>query len=372
MDEFSVVVAGGGVAAIEGVLRLRRLAGDSVKITLLAPNEEFAFRALSVEEPFARGGAERHPLRRIARDTGAEWLRDSLEWIDPDGQLVHTGGGRELPYDALLVAVGGRTSPAYEHVTTFRDADADALLSGIVEDIEGGYSKSVAFIAPSGPVWQLPLYELALMTAERANSMGMADVELTLVTPDEAPLAIFGRNVGDALVRLLDRAGIAVHSSTVAEVPAAKTVRLEPQGLELSADRIVALPTISGPGIRGLPSSGAGDFIPVDAHCAVPGTDGRIFAAGDATDFPVKHGGIGAEQADTAATAIAYLADADVAPEPFKPVIRGMLLTGTAPLYMTARPIGPAGFESEVSDQPLWPSGAKVAADELNDYLAGR
>ena len=216
MDRFSVVIAGGGVAAIEGLLRLRRLVGDEAKITLLVPNEEFAFRALSVKEPFALGHAERRPIRHIARDAKAEWVQDTLAWVDPDGQVVHTTGGLELAYDALLVAIGARIAPAYEHATTFRDAEADALLTGIVEDIEGGYTKSVAFIAPPGPVWQLPIYELALMTAERANSMGMSDVELTVVTPDEAPLAVFGSNVSDAVGRLLDQAGITVHTSSVA------------------------------------------------------------------------------------------------------------------------------------------------------------
>jgi sulfide:quinone oxidoreductase len=369
MDRFSVVIAGGGVAAIEGLLRLRRLVGDAVKITLLAPNEEFAFRALSVNEPFALGAAQRHPVRHIARDAKAEWIQDTLAWVDPDGQVVHATDGTELAYDALLLAIGARTAPAYEHVTTFRDDEADTLLTGIVEDIEGGYTKSVAFISPPGPVWQLPLYELALMTAERANSMGMPDVELTVVTPDEAPLAVFGPNVSDAVGRLLDRAGITVHASTVASVPAAKTLQISPQDVELRPDRIVALPTISGPAIRGLPSGSSDGFIPIDAHCAVPGTGGRIFAAGDATTFPVKHGGLGAEQADTAAAAIAYLAGVEVDAEPFEPVIHGMLLTGAAPLYMSARLVGSGSFQSEVSDQPLWPSGAKVSAEELNDYL---
>lgn len=369
MEPFSVVIAGGGVAAIEGLLRLRRLLGDEPKITLLAPNEEFAFRALSVKEPFALGASERHPIRHIARDANADWVQDSLAWVDPDGQVVHTDGGVELAYDALLIAIGARNEPAFEHATTFRDADASALLTGLVEDIEGGYSRSVAFIAPPGPVYKLPLYELALMTAERADSMGM-DVELTVVTPDEAPLAIFGESVSDAVSRLLDEAGIVVHAAATAEVPAAKRIELRPEGVELTADRIVALPRIVGPGIRGLPTEGHGGFIPIDAHCAVPGAGGRIFVAGDATDFPVKHGGIGSEQADTAAAAIAYLAGAEVDDEPFQPVIRGMLLTGRDPLYMSARLIGTGSFESEVSDKPLWPSGDKVAAQELGRYLA--
>lgn len=371
MDPFSVVVAGGGVAAIEGLLRVRKLLGDEAKITLLAPNDEFALRALSVKEPFALGAAERHEIRHIARDAGAEWVKETLAWVDPDGQVAHTGEGRELAYDALLIAVGAKIAPAYDHATTFRDADADALLGGIVQDIEGGYTTSVAFVAPPGPVHQLPLYELALMTAERADSMG-TDVDIAVVTPDDAPLAVFGPAVSDAVTGLLEQAGIAIHAATVARVPAPKRLELSPDGGELAVDRIVALPKIVGSPIRGLPGAGADGFIPIDAHCSVPGAGGRIFAAGDATDFPVKHGGLGAEQADTAAAAIAYLAGRDTDAEPYQPVIRGMLLTGRDPLYMTARLIGSGSFQSEVSDEPLWPSGQKVAAEELGNYLAKR
>jgi sulfide:quinone oxidoreductase len=365
-----VVIAGGGVAAIEGLLRIRRLLGEAVTITLLAPNEEFAFRALSVKEPFALGTAERYPIRHIVRDASADWVEDTLAWVDPEGQVAHTGAGAELPYDALLIAVGARMVPAYEHVTSFRDTAADELFGGIVRDIEDGYTKSVAFITPPGPAWQLPLYELALMTAERAASMGMDDMALTVVTPDEMPLAVFGPNVGEAAGRLLDEAGIAVHSSTVARVPGPNRLLLEPQGTELHPDRIVALPRITGPALRGVPGAASDGFIPVDAHCRVPGAGGRVFAAGDATRFPVKHGGLGAEQADTAAAAIAHLAGADVQPEPFRPVIYGTLLTGREPLYMAARLVGMGSFDSEVSDKPLSPSGYKVAAQELGDYLA--
>jgi sulfide:quinone oxidoreductase len=369
MDPFSVVIAGGGVAAIEGLLRTRKLLGDDANLTLLAPNDDFALRALSVKEPFAQGAAKRHPIRHIARDACAEWVKDALAWVDPDGQVAHTANGQQLAYDALLIAVGAKIAPAYDHATTFRDAEADALLGGVVQDIEGGYTRSVAFVAPPGPVYQLPLYELALMTAERADSMGM-DVDLTVVTPDDAPLAVFGPAVSDAVSGLLDKAGITVHAATVARIPEPNRVELSPDGGELHADRIIALPRITGPSIRGLPGGGADGFIPIDAHCTVPGAGGHIFAAGDATKFPVKHGGLGSEQADTAAAAIAYLAGVETDTDPYQPIIRGTLLTGHAPLYMSARLIGAGSFKSEVSDNPLWPSGDKVAAEELGNYLA--
>ena len=43
-----VLIAGGGVAALETVLALRALAGDRVKLELLAPDEEFVERPLAV------------------------------------------------------------------------------------------------------------------------------------------------------------------------------------------------------------------------------------------------------------------------------------------------------------------------------------
>ena len=51
-------------------------------------------------------------------------------------------------------------------------------------------------------------------------------------------------------------------------------------------------------------------------------------------------------------------------------MIRGKLLTGAAPVYMSARPVGAESFASEVFDEPPWPSDEKVVADELGPYLA--
>ena len=140
-----------------------------------------------------------------------------------------------MEYDALLIAVGARQVEAYEHVATFRDADADATYQGIVQDIEEGYSRSLAFIQPVGPVWPLPLYELALMTAERAESMDIRDLELVLVTPEPRPLAVFGTAVSDVVSNRLEQAGITVYCNSLAKVPATGRLLIEPQGVELHA-----------------------------------------------------------------------------------------------------------------------------------------
>jgi len=370
MDRFSVAAVGVEEAALEGVLRLRKLAGDAVDITLVAPGDEYVVRALSVREPFALGAADRHPLRPLLRDAGAEWVRDRLAWVDLDGQAVHTTDGRAVGYDALLIAVGGQLAPAYEHATTYRDDRADELLRGTVEDVEEGYTKRIAFLAPDTPIWRLPLYELALMTANRAAEAGMTDVEVVLATPEPAPLAAFGEAASAAVAELLEDTGVTVHAGATIAVPEAGRVTIEPGGLDERFDRVIALPRMTGPAIRGLPGAGAHGFLPVDGECALRDGGGRVFAAGDATDLDLKHGGLGAQQADTAAAAIARLAGVDdVAPAPLHPVVHGKLLTGRRPLYLRARLVGGGSFESEVSEQPLGTED-KVVAAELGAYLA--
>jgi sulfide:quinone oxidoreductase len=371
MADFRVVICGGGIAAVEGLLRLRRLAGDSLDIELLAPADDLVYRPLAVREPFAFGPPRRYPLRRIARDTHAEWTKDALEWVDPDARVVHTAGGRRMEYDALLIAVGARQVEPYKHVATFRDAEADATYHGIVQDVEGGYSRRLAFIQPVGPVWPLPLYELALMTAERAESVDIRDLELSLVTPEPRPLAVFGTAVSDVVTDRLARAGVTLYTNSLAKVPAARKLVIQPQNVELADQRIVTMPRVAGPAIRGLPGGGAHGFLPIDKHCAVRGTGGRVFAAGDAANYPIKHGGLGAQMADAAAAAIAVLAGAQEKAPAFNPVIRGKLLTGHDPVYMSAHPVGAESFESQVYDEPPWPADDKVVAEELGPYLAG-
>jgi sulfide:quinone oxidoreductase len=101
----------------------------------------------------------------------------------------------------------------------------------------------------------------------------------------------------------------------------------------------------------------------------VPGIE-RVYAAGDAADFAIKHGGIAAQQADVAAQAIAALAGIGPEPAPFHPVIHGILLTGGKPLYLSAHVTGGHGSSSQISEQPTWSPATKIVAKYLAPYLA--
>jgi sulfide:quinone oxidoreductase len=367
---FRTLIAGGGVAALEAALSLRDLAGDRTDITLLAPEPEFAYRPMRVREPFGYSLAKTYRIADIADDIGADLVQDAFKRLEPDRSTVHTEQGAALEYDALLLALGARLRPAFSHGLTIEDWKFDEQLHGLIQDVEGGYVRSLAFVAPSPMPWPLPIYELALMTAGRAYDMNI-ELPITIVTPEDAPLTVFGSTVSEAVARLLASRGIETILSARSEVPEPGHISIHPGGRSLHADRIVALPQLFGPSVPGVPGGAQGGFIPIDTHCAVPHLE-RVWAAGDATDFPIKHGGIAAQQADTAAEAIAAVAGAAVDPKPFHPEIHSVLLGGDKPLYLSAHVTGGHGSSSEISETPTWSPPSKIVAKYLAPYLDSR
>ncbi|MDQ2894147.1 MAG: FAD-dependent oxidoreductase [Actinomycetota bacterium] len=363
-ERLDVLIAGGGVAGLEAAFALRELADDRVNLTLLAPTDEFVYRPMTVGEPFAAGWAQRYPLSGLAADAGAELVQDGLGEVDVERRVALTTSGTELHYDALLVGLGASLHRRYEHVISVDDARMDELLHGLIQDVEGGYVRRLAFVVPAPMPWPLPVYELALMTAERAWDM-QADLAITILTPEAAPLAAFGEGVSQGVARLLAKRGIEVITSASCEIPKAKTINIHPGDRTLEVDRIVALPELRGPAVPGLPHDTTG-FIPVDGHSRVRGVEG-VWAAGDATDFSVKHGSIAAQQADVAAQSIAAQAGAPLEPQQFTPVIEGLLLTGDKPLHLRAE-ITDGGL-SELTEVLRGSHIPKVAARYLAPHL---
>jgi sulfide:quinone oxidoreductase len=367
---FRVVIVGGGVAGLEAALALRELAGARVTTTMLAPAPEFVYRPMRVREPFGYSEARRYPLDEICRDIGTDLIRDAFKWLDPEARTVHSEAGEKLEYDALLLAPGAVIKPRFKHALTLDDSQLDEQLHGLIQDVEEGYVHKLAFISPTPMPWPFPLYELALMTSRRAYEMSV-DLSVTLATPEEAPLAVFGSKASQAVERLLEDNGILFIPSAHCETPAAGRVSISPGSRNLVVDRVVALPQLFGPSLPGVPLQAHNGFIPIDAHCKVTGLE-HVYAAGDATDFAVKFGGIASQQADTAAEEIAALAGAAIEPTPFTPELHGALLGGPRPLYLSAHVTGGHGSSSEVSEAPTSAMPTKIVAKYLAPYLESR
>src|ERR1700730_5349440 len=113
-----VVIVGGGVAALETVLALHQLAPEQTAVTVLAPNEEFVYRPMTVREPCAYPAARRYPLAQIVHDAGAELLAGELDYIEPEARTIHTKAGEAIEYDALVLALGAHAVPYYKHAIT--------------------------------------------------------------------------------------------------------------------------------------------------------------------------------------------------------------------------------------------------------------
>ena len=361
-----VVIAGGGVAALEALLALRERAEERVAIEVVTPNGEFVYRPLEFAALFRDEHVRRFDLRKIVADNGSTLTCDRLEAVWTDSRTAVTTGGRKLGYDSLLIATGARLRVGVPGAITVAAPGFRQDFERLLEDVELGLARRVVFAAPGGMGWLLPLYELALMTADRLAEAG-TEAELSLVTPEERPLEVFGAAASREVAEVLTERGVSFmggHWPVSADMHGLVTAPSD----FVEADRVVALPAMRGPGIHGLPES-PGGFIPTDAHGAVLGCDG-VYAAGDGVAFPVKQGGLAAQQADAAAAAIAADAGADVRLEPFRPVLRGLLLTGAEPHYLRADLRRPG--TSETADRPLWWPAAKVAARSLAPYLAAR
>jgi len=361
-----VLIAGGGVAALEAALALRALAEDRVDVELLAPEAQFWYRPLAVAEPFDLGEAKKFELAELAAAAGATLSRGALVSVDAERRLAKTSTGGPLPYEILLVACGAVPTPAVPGALTFRGSADSERVRELLAEIVAGQVGRIAFVVPWGAVWSLPIYELALMTAVYLAERELERVDITLVTPEEEPLQLFGRAGSEAVRDLFEERGVAVQTGACPVEFVDGELHLVPEG-RIAADRVVALPRLRGPRIDGLPQTVEG-FLPVDAHCQVHGL-ADVFAAGDITSFPVKQGGIAAQQADAAAEMIAEVAGAGITPEPFRPVLRGLLLTGRQPRYLRHEISGGAGDASLVSAEPLWWPPAKIVGRYLAPFL---
>lgn len=364
--DVSVLVAGGGVAALETALALRKLAPGLVHVELLAPELHFFYRPLAVAEPFGAGRVHRWELDDLARMAGADFVPGELAAVDAGAHVAELKSGLRIGYDALVLATGARPQVAVPGALTFRGpADVEAmrrLLDAIVRE----EAKRIVFAVPTGVVWPLPVYELALLTAAELAASGV-EASLRVATSEPAPLALFGATAGAAVEAALWERGIEVLTSTYpVEFVAGKLacVRADP----LEADRVVSLPRLAGPEIAGVPHD-QGGFVPTDSHGRVRGLP-DVYAAGDLTTFPIKQGGLAAQQADAAAATIAAAAGAPVDPKRFEPVLRALLLTGKAPVFLRVELGGGRGDTSVAAEDALWWPPGKIVGHYLAPFLA--
>jgi sulfide:quinone oxidoreductase len=378
-----VVIAGGGVAALETMLALRELAGHRIELTVVCPERSFLYRPVTVAEAFGRGEAREYPLGDICHYCGdSQLIWDALAQVDSDARVAVTATGERISYDALVVTAGAIPRDPLPGALTFAGRGSVAGFSELLDDLVSGSARSVVMTMPSEQMWPLPIYELALMTAGHLREHS-SEAKVLLVTPEEEPLELFGPAAARAIEPMLQVRGIKLRTGSLPALIQGRTLTLA-GGSVIVTDRVVTMPVLEGPRLSGLPSDAHG-FIPTDHHGRVRGvTD--VYAAGDVTAYPLKQGGLATQQADAVAESIAAELGLPITPRPFRPVLRGLLMTGGAPLYLRSEPqrlrhdasvaidASPRRWSardaSSAAGQPLWWPPAKIAGRYLGPFLA--
>lgn len=364
-----ILIAGGGVAALEALLALNERLGSSRTITMLAPNDAFRYRPLAAYGGLVPGLRSAVDLAEVAAEYDAEHLRDHLGSVHPERSEAITRNGTCIRYQALIVAIGAIAINPFPGAVTLGLPRQETAFEALVERVRAGTVQRVVIVVPPHLSWTLPAYETALALR---HASGLPTMRITVTTPEPAPMEEFGPEIADAIAdRLRDR-DIELYPRTVPETIAEDELWVPSLGLT-PVDAVVVLARPAGPLVAGLPHDALG-FIPVDAAGRVSGMT-CIWAAGDATTQATKQGGFALQQVDAVSDDVAATLTgepprgASTADVPL--VMRAVLLDGDHVLYLRAEQ--DAGrWRGVASWDPLWSPPGKVAGGRLTRYLARR
>jgi sulfide:quinone oxidoreductase len=185
-----VLIVGGGNAGISLAARLLRDGASDV--ALVAPQPVHRYKPLL--NYVAAGQATMADLERPMRDVvpaGSEWIRDSVEAVDPAAMTVRTRGGQTLHCSTLVICPG--LVEDWDATPGLLQAYADGWAASSyvpgsapqvwprLESLRGG---SVAFTVPPEPASCAPTALKPLLMAcdhwERTGVLSSLDVRLVL------------------------------------------------------------------------------------------------------------------------------------------------------------------------------------------------
>jgi sulfide:quinone oxidoreductase len=211
-----------------------------------------------------------------------------------------------------------------------------------------------------------------LLSAAHAREHGAA-AEITLVSPECRPLMALGTEASELVAAELAERGVRFLGSTAPGSVCGGGGLTVQSGPPVKADRVVAVPQLRGARITGIPANRWG-FVPADATGRVEGMD-DVYAAGDTTAYPIKHGGLATQQADRIAHTIAAGLGLTLHEVKARPVLEVRLVGGQRPLHLRieldefGQPAAATLGQTRSGRQPSW---TKVFGRYLTPYLETR
>ena len=331
LDQSKVVIVGGGAAALEAMLALRAFCGERVGIDMYAPREDFVMRPLAVVEAFGKGEVLKFELDDVVSDSGGTFYRHSVVAIDPDNRRIVLQDGDEVDYDFVIVATGTKSLWVVPGAMTFWGPGSQESVTEVLELMKSGENPRVVLTMPDPTGWPLPIYEFALYLASLTGEDDSLNAEITIVSPEGAPLQAFGKRASDSVADMLEESGIGFIADTVPAAFGNGRLSTLPND-SIEADAVLTLPHLTGRHIDGIPFNDDG-FIPTDSHGRIIGLE-REFAAGDVIDYPLKFGGFATGQADIVAASIAATIRGDDPPTEFEPEFKATILPPDGPVFL--------------------------------------
>jgi sulfide:quinone oxidoreductase len=376
-----VVVLGGGFAGLESAFLLRSKLGERADITIVSDRGEFLFKPNTIYIPF--GGSEESLLISLDRPTdkqGIRFVKGSFESLDKEQRLVRAGG-QELPYDYLVLATGAGMNPEEvpglaEHAETiWTPAEMSALgerLRALVEESNDGRQRTLLFLVPPNNKCAGPLYEIVLMVETWLRRRDVRDrFKLVWTTYEPTYIAAFGPKLHDVVVGEFAERGIEGHTGWRVTSVDAAAVGYD-NGERVTYDLLVAFPPyVAAVRYDGLPQDERGFLKTEPGSRRVVGEE-RIYAPGDAGDFPVKQAFLAFLQADAVAEDIAARLEGREPAFSFDPVSMCVMeefdkaTFAQVPLRVTGDPGHPvevrpdANGDYRVGVSPIWRLGKKM------------
>lgn len=279
----SIVIIGGGAAGNAAAEMLRHV-GFEGAITMLSADDALPHDRPNLSKDFLAGTAPEDwiPLRTAAFYAGHRIdveLGALVTAIDVTGRVVTLASGRQVSYDALLLATGARpvkldipgaNLPKLHYLRTLQDS------RNLIAAAEN--ARRVAVIGSSF---------IGLETAAALRERGL---EVHVIGPQTRPLEkILGQELGDMIRSVHEDHGVIFHLGTSA-------TSIDEEGVALAnGERIVADLVVAGIGVRPDVEVAVKAGIAVDngvlvdkyLQTSVPG----IYAAGDIARWTDPHSG---------------------------------------------------------------------------------
>jgi sulfide:quinone oxidoreductase len=376
-----VLVVGGGFAGLESAFVLRAKLGAHADITIVSDDENFLFKPNTIYIPFGMGADKlRIPIARAAGRRDIRFVHGRFRDLDRDAQRV-TVDDWVIPYDYLVLATGAGMRPEEvpglaEHAETIWTPAAMEKLGVRLRDTAAragrGDRQRVLFVVPPNNKCAGPLYEIVLMLETWLRREGVREhVDLEWATVEHSYIQAFGPKLHDVVGDEFGERGITGHTDWSIDSVTAGTARFA-NGENRDFDVLITFPPyVASVRYEGLPSDDRGFLTTEPGWRRVAGHD-RIFAPGDAGDFPVKQAFLAFLQADAVGAAIAAEVQGREPIGPFDPVSMCVMeefdraTFAQVPLRTTGDPLRPVEVRPDsdgaykVGVSPIWRLGKKM------------